>query len=363
VVSKRATLILVALAAAAFPAAAHGGTAGLSYASGEDVIFSADPGEANRLTVTGIGAQGVVLEDAAAPIRPGRGCTALAPNRVQCARTTFVIVRGEDGDDQLTTAGDFGDQTYVFLDGDQGSDTIRGEAGANTIDGGTGTDRLIGGPRTNTIRAVDIVRRGDFSALPDHNRERDDVTCAPRAGDASLGSPPSIEIDTNDAVDGPCPPRYLYLETLIALEGTEGEDTLLSAGPPTRVNGLGGNDFLSGEQNDRLDGGSGDDRLAGQGLLLGGTGNDRVDGGTSFAPRGGVREDGQSGDDTVLGSGAGDSLAGGSGTDVLSGRAGNDSIRIRDGVRDRVTCGSGRDRVSADRSDNVARDCEVVSRG
>src|SRR3712207_7300098 len=43
-----------------------------------------------------------------------------------------------------------------------------------------------------------------------------------------------------------------------------------SAGPPTRVNGLGGDDFLSGQDaGDRLDGGSGNDRLAGLGLLLG----------------------------------------------------------------------------------------------
>jgi hypothetical protein len=42
---------------------------------------------------------------------------------------------------------------------------------------------------------------------------------------------------------------------------------------------------------------------------------------------------------------------------------GDDAIRVRDGATDRISCGGGRDRAVADRSDAVARDCEAVSRG
>jgi hypothetical protein len=36
---------------------------------------------------------------------------------------------------------------------------------------------------------------------------------------------------------------------------------------------------------------------------------------------------------------------------------------VRDGELDHIGCGSGRDRVVADRGDDVARDCERVQRG
>jgi hypothetical protein len=46
----------------------------------------------------------------------------------------------------------------------------------------------------------------------------------------------------------------------------------------------------------------------------------------------------------------------------LRGTARNDRIQAWNGVRDTVSCGRGRDVVTADASDRVARDCEVVSR-
>lgn len=353
-------LIVLTAALAALPAAAHAGDAGFHQVSGEDIAFSGGPGEVNRVTVTGQGAQGVIIEDSATPITPGEGCTAVTPNRVACQRTTFVFVELEDGDDEVTTAGDFGTDTFLFLDGDQGSDTIHGEVGQTRIEGGTGTDRLFGGPDTSDIEAVDVVRRGEFQEIPDHNRERDEVTCAASAD----AEPLRVRVDAVDALAGPCPPHYVFLESVIVHEGTAGNDSLFGLTPPTRINGLGGDDVLTGEgEDDRLDGGTGDDRLFGQGLVLGGEGDDRVDGGERFSPPGGARLDGQAGRDFVLGSRSGDSLSGGTGRDTIAGGRGNDSIRARDRERDTVTCGSGRDRVSADRGDAVSSDCEVVSRG
>lgn len=357
---KRALLVAALALLAALPASAHGATAGAGQIDGDDIVFSADPGEANRLTVTGDG-NTVVLEDSANPIRPGRRCTAVTANRVTCeVGFGFVIVSLEDGDDEVTTTGTFGER-IVSIGGDQGADTIRAEAGRASISGGTGTDRIIGGPQTESINAVDLVRRGDFGEMPDHNRERDEVTCAePAAGVQRQG----IRVDPNDVVSGPCGPVSLFLEDFVLIEGTEGPDELVAAGEPTRLFGLGGDDSIFGaDVDDRADGGPGSDRLQGGGLLLGASGNDRLDAGTRSFYQGRPRLDGQSGDDQVLGSAVGDNLAGGSGADAISGRDGNDVIRARDGTNDRVRCGNGRDRVTADRGDVVVSDCEVVSRG
>ena len=46
----------------------------------------------------------------------------------------------------------------------------------------------------------------------------------------------------------------------------------------------------------------------------------------------------------------------------IRGTARNDRIQAWNGVPDTVSCGHGRDLVTADASDRVARDCEVVSR-
>lgn len=108
--------------------------------------------------------------------------------------------------------------------------------------------------------------------------------------------------------------------------GTAGRDLMLGAAGADTLAGLGGADCLYGQAaDDRLTGGPGADRL------FGGSGRDR--------------------------------LAGGSGTDRFSGGAGADRISARDGRRERISCGSGRDIVTADRNDRVARDCEIVSRG
>jgi hypothetical protein len=68
------------------------------------------------------------------------------------------------------------------------------------------------------------------------------------------------------------------------------------------------------------------------------------------------------GNDRGDGAGGDDRIYGGSGHDVLLGRFGNDVLRARDGLRDRIRCGPGVDRVVADALDRVGADCEFVSR-
>ena len=65
--------------------------------------------------------------------------------------------------------------------------------------------------------------------------------------------------------------------------------------------------------------------------------------------------------DTLRGTAKADVLYGKGGADTLYGLGGNDRLFPGPG-KDRVFCGAGVDRVQADRTDIVAKDCEVVSR-
>ncbi len=120
--------------------------------------------------------------------------------------------------------------------------------------------------------------------------------------------------------------------------GTAGNDRILGSRGNDVICGLGGNDVVvGGGGRDLVDGADGADRLGGAGggdLLLGLRGNDRLSGGAG--------RDG-------LGGGAGhDVLRGGGGADRLSGRLGSDRLYAKDGVRDSVVGGPGRDRASVD---------------
>ena len=134
--------------------------------------------------------------------------------------------------------------------------------------------------------------------------------------------------------------------------GTSGRDTRRGTARSDVIFGRAGNDVLRGlGRADCLYGDSGADRL------LGGTGGDRLFGGA-----GNDTLSGEAGNDRLSGGAGNDTLSGGSGTDRISGGAGRDRINARDGRRERIGCGPGRDRATVDRRDIVSRDCEVVRR-
>jgi hypothetical protein len=97
---------------------------------------------------------------------------------------------------------------------------------------------------------------------------------------------------------------------------------------------------------------------AGAAVRAGGPGPDRL--------RGTQRADilqGQGGNDLLTGRGGRDLLVGGTGRDRLVGGPGADTLAAEaDVARDSVSCGTGRDVVTAELVDRVARDCETVSR-
>jgi RTX calcium-binding nonapeptide repeat (4 copies)/BNR/Asp-box repeat len=93
-------------------------------------------------------------------------------------------------------------------------------------------------------------------------------------------------------------------------------------------------------------------------VRAGGPGADRLRG----TPRADIL-DGRAGNDVLTGQSGGDLLVGGTGRDRLVGGQGADSMAAEaDLARDSVTCGPGRDVVTAELTDRVSRDCETVSR-
>ena len=113
--------------------------------------------------------------------------------------------------------------------------------------------------------------------------------------------------------------------------------------PPVRPPAARGcRDELRGtRRRDALRGGAGSQRILGRG------GSDRLFGGA--------------GDDCLLGGRGADRLSGGTGHDLLRAGAGRDRISARDGKRDRVLCGKGRDLALVDRVDRTVG-CERVRR-
>jgi Ca2+-binding RTX toxin-like protein len=149
--------------------------------------------------------------------------------------------------------------------------------------------------------------------------------------------------DDFDPFPGACANLLIGTSAADRLKGSIAGDRIAGRAGNDRMSGGAGDDCLSGADGvDGLHGDDGDDRLQG------GSGNDRVYG--------------EDGDDVLSGNAGDDALKGGAGKDRYSGRGGNDRIYARDGVAERVSCGSGRDRAVVD-EDDVVSGCEQVLRG
>jgi Ca2+-binding RTX toxin-like protein len=144
------------------------------------------------------------------------------------------------------------------------------------------------------------------------------------------------------------------------IRGGDGDDTVIIKArdasaradlfDPIRVDGGAGNDRIAGNLgNETLIGGSGKDKIDGNGgndHLYGSGGNDHLSGGA-----GSDRLYGDNGDDYLNGGSSGDRLKGGAGRDTLAGESGADLFVTRDGQRDVLFGGGNRDSVEGDASD------------
>lgn len=243
-------------------------------------------------------------------------------------------VSGEDGNDVLR-----GDQGVDVLIGGEGNDVLTGGSGVDRLTGDNGDDRISGGSDSDRLEGG----------------SGDDRMFGVSGNDVMTGG------DGTDVMSGGS-----GVDTML---GEGGNDRMnASSGRRSRLDGGDGNDRLRGGRGrDLLIGGVGSDRLFGLGgrdLLIGGEDLDVLKGGSShdrlFGRAGDDRIRGGSGNDTVAGGAGDDRLWGDTGRDRISGGSGDDLVHAADGRVDTVNCGSGEDRVIADRSDRIARNCERV---
>ena len=212
-------------------------------------------------------------------------------------------LRGEGGDDVIDGAGG-GD---FLLRGDEGDDVVRGGAGDDvSIEGGSGSDQAVGGAGDDILEAgfettgADVLIGGPGVDLGDYS-DRDfgvKVSLDGRPNDGFAGEGDNVRADVED------------------LLGTEFADVLNGSKRANELTGGDGRDRISaGAGLDGLDGGSGRDRITG-----------------------------------------------GKGLDSFDAGPGPDTLTSRDGGPDLVFCGGSVDRITADRADRVAADCDRVSR-
>jgi Ca2+-binding RTX toxin-like protein len=282
---------------------------------------------------------------------------------------------GGGGDDRI--CGDEGLDFLVggsgndLLDGGVDSDLLAGREGDDRLDGGSGPDILIAGPGANTLSggpdtgldfededfagysgspspvrvnlaegrasgwgadtlsSIETVSGSDFNDTLigdglDNNfwggDGNDEIRGAGGADRALFDRSVTASLVTGSAT-GEGTDRLISVEDL---QGSDGNDRLTGNGGPNDMNGgLGGRDLLLG--------GGGEDLLlaGGPSTLDGGPGQDLLAG-----RRDSDRLLGGPGDDALLGQDGNDVLRGGAGEDLLSGEQDDDSIEGGPGVED-----------------------------
>jgi Ca2+-binding RTX toxin-like protein len=258
--------------------------------------------------------------------------------------TAIEEAHGTSGADTFT-----GSTCPNLLMGAAGDDTLRGLAGADTLVGQLGSDALDGG------EGSDVVAQ---TADADQLLTNDELTGAGTDALVSIeraslaGGMGANRLDASAFTKGP-----------VSLFGGEGNDVLIGTRTGDLLDGQGADDQLAGGSGDDvLKGDDGDDVLAGQAgddRLAAGSGNDFVSAATGDdrvnGSQGNDRVDGGAGNDVLAGGSGRDRLVGSKGEDQLRGGSGDDQLLARDGERDIVSGGSGKDRAVLDPLDVVRK--------
>jgi Ca2+-binding RTX toxin-like protein len=253
-------------------------------------------------------------------------------------------------------------------------DTITGSSCRNQLFGGAGTDSLLGLGEADTLvgqDGADTLDGGDGVDTVAQTADTDQTLTDERL--TGEGPDSFVSMERASLAGGSGQNRLdasAFTGGSVSLFGGGGNDSLLGGGFADLLLGQGGNDevvgsdgddVLKGEEgDDSLEGERGSDRLAagsGNDAVSGGPGNDRANG-----SEGNDRADGGTGDDRVSGGSDRDRLVGSAGKDRLTGGSDADQLRARDGERDVVSGGSGKDRAVADPHD-VLRKVEKGSPG
>jgi Ca2+-binding RTX toxin-like protein len=260
-----------------------------------------------------------------------------------------VTLDGAPGDGRPARGDNIG-ADVENVGGTAADDSLIGNDAQNFLNGGPGRDMLATAGDDDVVDAREFTDCGEGGSCP--KPERDTISC----GDGR----DVVDGDSTDDVAADC--ELVVRDNNIFL--TPGDDEFAGFRPNLGITGGRGDDRITGLGDDRLEGSSGNDVLragpSGENIVRGGSGNDEISGNRdSDTIAGGY------GRDRIGGGPAKDSIDGGAGRDVLFGHQGNDRIvsRERRDEPDRVSCGSGRDTVIADRNDRISRDCERVVRG
>ena len=150
---KHVVLVAFVLALAA-PAAAQAGTVSRS---GSALMYTANPGERNGVSVEAASATIVLITDGGSgvDIADGSGCFPIDTENpragAQCTvdAQTMIVTQLGDRDDRYV--GEQGLQLPELVAGEAGDDVIDSAEGADGIDGGSGNDRISGGGGNDTL--------------------------------------------------------------------------------------------------------------------------------------------------------------------------------------------------------------------
>jgi Ca2+-binding RTX toxin-like protein len=309
--------LLLGLVAALFFAAPA--AASTLNSSGSAIVYMANTGEVNALTISRSGDSFVFTDAPGVTITPTAPCTATG-NAGICPAAGIRELDANLGDQNDTgtvdasvtglrfagTVGGVGNDTLTggpnvpneldgdnatpagndiltgggkddFFFGDGGNDTISGGGGDDSIEPGDGDDVADGGPGFDQLiegfdpDGADVLNGGpDVDSLTLSFRRADtavsldglanDGAGCPGAGCEGDNVEPDVENvqtgDGNDVISGSA--------SLNTLDGGNGNDTISGGGAYDELNGADGNDALSGGAgNDELDGESGADTMSG----------------------------------------------------------------------------------------------------
>jgi Ca2+-binding RTX toxin-like protein len=216
------------------------------------------------------------------------------------------VIHGGDGDDGVTNL-------YAAMDGGEGADQIYGDAGR---------DKLWEDRNMDRKQFWSLDDQANDGADSDDNGQPDE-------GD-------NIHSDVEDVQGG-------YDDDTIVGSAANNKLHGGSIGNDILVGLAGDDDLFTGISGDKdvADGGDGNDKVQGNGTLVGGNGNDQV-----------------------TGQGGADLLDLGPGTDTADAGDGNDVVKAADGAVDTIGCGVGADVAEVDSSDVVNKDpgslCETT---
>lgn len=306
--SVRKSIVTAALMALlAGPSAAHGAEVAVltepeyGRISPQYLTYTGAPGEQNRVTIDVISEKQRKFRvvDKGANLTNGRGCTRVSDHEATCRGPDYAYIEAGDGNDLVRMRAPLSSTVYAG----PGDDTVVTAGGADALDGGGGNDVLHAGGGN------DLVTDGDNAMTGVGPDTLDGGTGAFDRVDYGLrDGPVSVDLSAR----GP--------------QGEPGEDDVLTGFEAAEVRSAA----------DRLIGDSGANLLQSSGT------------------HGVVRGRGGN-DDLEAQSGGRDILSGGSGNDHLS------LARSSGVVPDKISCGSGRDRVSFPSAQQyVPPDCEIV---